>query len=61
MVRVEGASIDKQTILDRFNGVLARFKHPKDVVFMDAMPTNVMGKIQKFTLRTHVNEIHLVK
>ncbi len=61
VVRVEGASIDKQTILDRFNGVLARFKHPKDVVFMDAMPTNVMGKIQKFTLRTHVNEIHLVK
>ncbi|MBD1548111.1 class I adenylate-forming enzyme family protein [Roseibium aggregatum] len=61
VVRTEGASIDKQTILDRFNGVLARFKHPKDVVFIDAMPTNVMGKIQKFALRTHVNDSYLVK
>ena len=61
VVRAEGASIDKQTILDRFNGVLARFKHPKDVVFIDTMPTNVMGKIQKFALRAHVNESDLVK
>lgn len=56
VVRSQGSNIDTRTILDRFNGVLARFKHPKDVVFVDALPTNAMGKIQKFALRALVNE-----
>jgi len=34
-----------------FEGRLARYKHPRRVVFMDALPKNVMGKVQKFELR----------
>jgi fatty-acyl-CoA synthase len=51
-----GHSIDRETILDRFNGALARFKHPKDVVFVDRLPSNAMGKIQKFSVRAMIND-----
>ncbi len=32
-------------------GRLARFKHPKRVFFVDALPRNAMGKVQKAALR----------
>jgi fatty-acyl-CoA synthase len=47
----EGAAIDKQAVLGLFEGRIARFKHPKDVLFLDALPRNAMGKVQKFRLR----------
>ena len=31
---------------------LARFKHPRAVYFVDALPRNTMGKVQKSELRT---------
>jgi fatty-acyl-CoA synthase len=37
--------ISKQHILDYFDGKLARYKIPKDVVFVDALPRNSLGKI----------------
>ncbi len=45
---------DKQAVIDRFEGALARFKHPKDVIFVDALPRNSMGKVLKFELREQV-------
>ena len=33
------------TVLAHFDGRLARFKHPKDVLFVDALPRNALGKI----------------
>lgn len=30
---------------------LARFKHPRRVVFVDELPRNAMGKVQKNVLR----------
>ncbi|MEE8445209.1 MAG: long-chain fatty acid--CoA ligase [Alphaproteobacteria bacterium] len=47
----DGAAIDKQAVLGLFKGRIARFKHPKDVLFLDALPRNAMGKVQKFRLR----------
>jgi fatty-acyl-CoA synthase len=36
---------DKAQVLVAFSDEIARFKHPKDVVFLDRLPRNAMGKI----------------
>jgi fatty-acyl-CoA synthase len=46
-----GSTLDNGTILQSFNGQLARFKHPREVLFLPELPRNVMGKVQKFALR----------
>ena len=46
-----GIEIEKSTLLQRFEGRLARYKHPRDVVFFDTLPRNAMGKVLKFRLR----------
>jgi malonyl-CoA/methylmalonyl-CoA synthetase len=38
-------------ILDRLKGELANFKVPKRVLFVDALPRNAVGKVQKQALR----------
>ena len=55
-----GSDIDNTTLLSYFNGVLARFKHPKAVVRVDALPRNVMGKVLKHTLRGQLADGTLV-
>ena len=45
------ADVSRQDVLGLFAGELARYKHPRDVVFVDALPRNVMGKVLKFELR----------
>ncbi len=47
----EGAAIDAAGILEHFDGRLARFKHPREVVFMPTLPRNAMGKVLKYRLR----------
>jgi fatty-acyl-CoA synthase len=51
VVAKPGCGIDAARVLALFDGRLARFKHPRDVVFVDALPRNVMGKILKYELR----------
>jgi len=43
--------IDEAAVLALFRDRLAKFKHPRRVVFLDALPRNVMGKVQKFELQ----------
>ena len=50
-VPAPGARIEPGDFLARFDGRLARFKHPKAVVFVDALPKNAMGKTLKHVLR----------
>jgi acyl-CoA synthetase (AMP-forming)/AMP-acid ligase II len=38
-------------VLALYDGRLARYKHPHDVLFMDRLPRNVMGKVLKYELR----------
>jgi len=47
-------AIDRGAVLALFEGRIARYKRPKDVVFLTALPRNAMGKVQKFRLREMV-------
>jgi len=40
-----GRPIDREAVLAHFDGRLARFKHPKDVLFVESLPRNALGKI----------------
>jgi len=51
VARKAGSDVDEKTILDSIAGGLAKFKQPKQVFFVDALPRNAMGKIQKKDLR----------
>ena len=44
--------IGREDVLALFAGRLARYKHPKDVVFVDRLPRNDIGKVEKHRLRT---------
>ena len=55
VVRAEGARLTEAAVLAAFDGRLARFKHPRAVQFIDALPRNVMGKVLKTELRATVN------
>ena len=46
-----GAALTADTVRALFVDRLARFKHPHDVRFMDALPHNAMGKVLRFKLR----------
>jgi fatty-acyl-CoA synthase len=47
VVRKPGAELDAAQVLQLFDGRLARFKHPKRIVFCDALPKTALGKVQK--------------
>ncbi|MFN3294957.1 MAG: AMP-binding enzyme, partial [Gemmobacter sp.] len=51
VVREKGATIDEAAIRDALEGRLARFKQPKRILFVEALPRNTMGKVQKKALR----------
>jgi malonyl-CoA/methylmalonyl-CoA synthetase len=51
VVRQSDSDISAADILALFEGRLARFKHPRRVIFMETLPRNAMGKVEKFTLR----------
>ncbi|SDW52427.1 AMP-binding protein [Roseicitreum antarcticum] len=47
---------DEAGLLERISPQLARFKHPRAVIFVAELPRNVMGKVQKAQLRTDYAE-----
>ena len=47
----KGVTLDPQAVLNAIGGQLARFKHPRAAVVVDALPRNTMGKVQKAALR----------
>ncbi len=42
-------------VLKLFDGRLAKFKHPRRIVFLDSLPRNAMGKVMKLELRQLVD------
>jgi fatty-acyl-CoA synthase len=51
VVRRAGRTIDARALEAHLLAQLARFKVPRDYVFVDALPRNAMGKVQHFLLR----------
>jgi fatty-acyl-CoA synthase len=51
VVRRPKATCDARTLEAYLLGQLARFKVPREYVFVDALPRNAMGKVQHFVLR----------
>jgi fatty-acyl-CoA synthase len=51
VVRKPGAQLDETGVLALFRDRLARFKHPRRVVFVEDLPKNALGKVLKQELR----------
>jgi malonyl-CoA/methylmalonyl-CoA synthetase len=51
VVALPGTTVDVETLRAKVESSLARFKHPREYIMMDALPRNTMGKVQKNILR----------
>ena len=51
VVRTAGSKVSAEGIRTTLQSRLAKFKCPKDIVFVDELPRNTMGKVQKNELR----------
>jgi fatty-acyl-CoA synthase len=47
VVRVPSAKLDEEAVRDLVRANLARYKVPRDVIFVDALPRNPTGKLLK--------------
>jgi fatty-acyl-CoA synthase len=54
VVRRPGSALDAAAVCALFEGRLGHFKHPRDVVFLPALPRNALGKVVKAALREQV-------
>ncbi|MBY0381061.1 MAG: malonyl-CoA synthase [Xanthobacteraceae bacterium] len=52
------AALNEDGVLRALDGRLAKFKLPKRVLFVDALPRNTMGKVQKNVLRETYNTLY---
>jgi fatty-acyl-CoA synthase len=50
-VRANGAKLTEDALKKYVKNHLARFKVPRDVVFLDELPRNATGKVLKRELR----------
>jgi malonyl-CoA/methylmalonyl-CoA synthetase len=55
------ADVSETSVLKALDGRLAKFKMPKRVFVVDALPRNTMGKVQKNVLRDTYKELYTKK
>ena len=53
-----GAALTEAAILSALGARLARFKTPKQIIFVDSLPRNAMGKVQKAALREAFKDLY---
>ncbi len=53
-----GTTLDEAAVLRALDGRLAKFKMPKRVLFVDELPRNTMGKVQKNVLRENYKALY---
>ena len=57
IVREKNATLDEKAVMAGIDGRLARFKLPKRIFFVDELPRNTMGKVQKNLLRDSYKDL----
>jgi malonyl-CoA/methylmalonyl-CoA synthetase len=57
VIQAREPNLDEEAILAALVGRLARFKHPKRVIFLKELPRNAMAKIQKAALRSTYGDL----
>jgi malonyl-CoA/methylmalonyl-CoA synthetase len=60
IVKQPGAALDERGVQKALDGRLAKFKLPKAVMFVDALPRNTMGKVLKNELRERYKDIYAI-
>jgi malonyl-CoA/methylmalonyl-CoA synthetase len=58
LVLKPGARLTQESVLDNLGDRLARFKLPKRVFFVEQLPRNSMGKVQKSALRREYADLY---
>ena len=58
VVKEKGAALSEAEIVTSLEARLAKFKQPKRVFFVDDLPRNTMGKVQKNVLREKFADIY---
>ncbi|MCF1472162.1 MULTISPECIES: malonate--CoA ligase [Rhizobium/Agrobacterium group] len=53
-----GVSLDEKAILNALQDRLARYKQPKRIIFLEDLPRNTMGKVQKNVLRQQYADLY---
>ncbi len=61
VVKDKKAALDETAVMKALDGRLAKFKMPKKVIFVDDLPRNTMGKVQKNILRDTYAKIYAGK
>ena len=56
-VATRSGDVDEATVLAAIGDKLARFKQPRRVLFVEQLPRNAMGKVQKAALRTELADL----
>ncbi|MGQ0664924.1 MAG: acyl-CoA synthetase, partial [Pseudomonadota bacterium] len=46
-----GARLEPEEVMRLFDGRIARYKWPRDIVVIDSLPTSALGKVLKYKLR----------
>ena len=58
VVKDKASKIDEKAVISALSERLAKFKQPKRVIFVDDLPRNTMGKVQKNVLRETYAKIY---
>jgi len=56
VVKKPGAEVTREDLLAFYDGKIAKWQVPDDVVFVDAIPLGATGKMQKMTLRQQLKD-----